>query len=93
MSLRKSIQLNNGTSIPQIGLGTWLSKPHEVEQAVSRRVCVYAIGSLTPAGTQVVWAVEVGYRHIDCAYVYGNQEEARPMISSRRIFCLLFLMI
>jgi len=56
MSLRKTVQLNNGISIPQIGLGTWLSKPHEVEQAV-------------------VWAVEAGYRHIDCAYVYENQQE------------------
>jgi glycerol 2-dehydrogenase (NADP+) len=29
-----SIQLNNGVSIPQIGLGTWQSKPGEVEKAV-----------------------------------------------------------
>jgi len=34
MSFQKTIQLNNGMTIPQIGLGTWLSKPHEVENAV-----------------------------------------------------------
>ncbi|KAF8262509.1 Aldo keto reductase [Lactarius quietus] len=56
MSLRRTLQLNNGINIPQIGLGTWLSKPHEVENSV-------------------VWAVETGYRHIDCAYVYRNQDE------------------
>ncbi|KAI0314586.1 Aldo keto reductase [Amylostereum chailletii] len=39
-----------------IGLGTWLSKPKEVEHAVE-------------------WAVEAGYRHIDCAKVYENQDE------------------
>ncbi|KAF8483916.1 Aldo/keto reductase [Russula ochroleuca] len=56
MSLRKTLQLQNGIAIPQIGLGTWLSKPHEVENSV-------------------VWAVEAGYRHLDCAYVYENQDE------------------
>ena len=44
MSLRKTLQLNNGISIPQVGLGTWLSKPHEVEQAVSWCIYVYEIG-------------------------------------------------
>jgi hypothetical protein len=38
MSLRKVLQLNNDITIPQIGLGTWLSKPHEVENAVR---CIY----------------------------------------------------
>jgi L-glyceraldehyde reductase len=42
MSLRKTIQLQNGVAIPQIGLGTWQSNPHEVENAVRRFERVYA---------------------------------------------------
>ncbi|KAL4998798.1 NADP-dependent oxidoreductase domain-containing protein [Aspergillus recurvatus] len=34
MSLGRSLKLNSGHSIPAIGLGTWLSKPHKVENAV-----------------------------------------------------------
>ncbi len=42
--------------MPVIGLGTWLSKPGEVEAAV-------------------LHALKTGYRHIDAALIYGNQEE------------------
>ncbi|THH18317.1 hypothetical protein EW146_g2636 [Bondarzewia mesenterica] len=56
MSFGKVITLNNGKPIPQIGLGTWLSKPNEVENAVE-------------------WAIKNGYRHIDCAMIYENQDE------------------
>ncbi|KAJ6497422.1 NADP-dependent oxidoreductase domain-containing protein [Mycena sanguinolenta] len=34
MSFGKIVTLSSGTPIPQIGLGTWLSKPKEVETAV-----------------------------------------------------------
>ena len=34
MSLGKVITLNDGRTIPQIGLGTWLSEPNEVQNAV-----------------------------------------------------------
>lgn len=34
MSLNKTLTLNDGNKIPQIGLGTWLSKPGEVGNAV-----------------------------------------------------------
>ncbi|KAF7984607.1 hypothetical protein HWV62_12809 [Athelia sp. TMB] len=49
--------LNSGTDIPAIGLGTWQSKPNEVAKAVE-----YAIK-------------EAGYRHIDCAWAYANEDE------------------
>ncbi|KAG9048635.1 hypothetical protein FS837_012344 [Tulasnella sp. UAMH 9824] len=52
-----TLKLANGKEIPQIGLGTWQSKPGEVEHAVS-----YALK-------------EAGYRHIDCAFAYGNEKE------------------
>jgi len=32
--MSNTIQLNDGHSIPAIGLGTWQSKPHEVAEAV-----------------------------------------------------------
>ncbi|KAI6028222.1 NADP-dependent oxidoreductase domain-containing protein [Pisolithus marmoratus] len=50
------LKLNNGESIPAIGLGTWQSKPNEVARAVD-----VALGN--------------GYRHIDCAWAYGNEKE------------------
>jgi len=57
-----SLTLNSGHSIPQLGLGTWLSQPGEV-------------------GESVKMALEVGYRHIDCATVYQNQEEIGKVFS------------
>ncbi|CAA7260514.1 unnamed protein product [Cyclocybe aegerita] len=56
MSFGKTITLADGSKIPQIGLGTWLSKPKEVENAVEI-------------------AVRNGYRHLDLAMVYQNQDE------------------
>ncbi|WP_457965132.1 aldo/keto reductase [Arthrobacter sp. D1-29] len=55
MTLAPLIKLNDGHSIPQIGLGTW---PLDDDQVA----------------TAVVHAVEAGYRHIDTAVKYGNEE-------------------
>ena len=49
------INLNDGTSIPQFGLGVWQVPADETERVVSD-------------------ALEVGYRHIDTAQMYGNEE-------------------
>lgn len=55
MTLSPLIKLNDGHSIPQLGLGTW---PLDDDQVA----------------TAVVHAVEAGYRHIDTAVKYGNEE-------------------
>jgi alcohol dehydrogenase (NADP+) len=52
----KNLIFKNGDKLPQLGLGTWLSKPNEVY-------------------TAVIEAIKCGYRHIDCAYIYGNEKE------------------
>ncbi|KAI9481982.1 hypothetical protein LPJ78_001901 [Coemansia sp. RSA 989] len=53
----KSIKLNNGMSMPEIGLGTWKANETGVLAETVKK------------------AVELGYRHIDCAKIYNNQCE------------------
>lgn len=51
----RTIELSNGKSIPQIGVGTWTLKGDE-------------------AATNVRLAIEAGFRHIDTAQGYDNEE-------------------
>ena len=54
--MSKTISLNNGMSMPSVGLGTWKSKTNEVRDSVYT-------------------AIKAGYRHIDAAWIYENQDE------------------
>ncbi|MDQ1588380.1 MAG: 2,5-diketo-D-gluconate reductase [Microbacteriaceae bacterium] len=49
-----TLQLNNGTTIPQLGFGVFKVDPAETTRIVTD-------------------ALEVGYRHIDTAAIYGNE--------------------
>jgi 2,5-diketo-D-gluconate reductase A len=60
------IQLNDGYSIPQLGLGVFKVDPDETERIVSD-------------------ALEVGYRHIDTARIYGNEEGVGRAIAASGI--------
>lgn len=51
----EQIPLNDGTSIPQLGLGVW-----QVDEKITAKV--------------VGWAIEAGYRLIDTAQGYQNEE-------------------
>ncbi|MEP6567139.1 MAG: aldo/keto reductase [Mesorhizobium sp.] len=51
----EEIKLNDGSAIPQIGLGVW-----QVDPAVTAQV--------------VSWGIQAGYRLIDTAEGYGNEE-------------------
>ncbi|WRT67382.1 uncharacterized protein IL334_004353 [Kwoniella shivajii] len=63
MSLGRTVKLNNGVVVPQVGYGTWQAAPGEVEKAVEE-------------------AIKAGYRHIDCALIYQNQDEVATGIKA-----------
>ncbi len=54
-ALTQTLTLANGTSIPQLGFGTWMIDNADASQAVQA-------------------ALAAGYRHIDTAQDYGNEQ-------------------
>jgi len=59
---RAIMKLNNGLTIPSIGLGTWLGAKGQV-------------------GAAVKLALECGYKHLDCADIYRNEDEIGEFMS------------
>ncbi|XP_072001207.1 estradiol 17 beta-dehydrogenase 5-like [Engystomops pustulosus] len=69
MELREDsyVTLNDGHKMPVIGFGTYA--PLQLPK------------SLAEEGVKV--ALEVGYRHIDCAFIYGNEVEVGRAINQK----------
>ncbi|XP_075458662.1 aldo-keto reductase family 1 member C3-like isoform X2 [Ascaphus truei] len=61
------IVMNDGHKIPVIGVGTYALQKSPK--------------SLAEEATKV--AIEVGYRHIDCAFIYGNEPEVGRAIKAK----------
>ncbi|XP_077122958.1 aldo-keto reductase family 1 member C1-like [Ranitomeya variabilis] len=61
------VVLNDGNKMPVIGFGTYAPDTYTKEQA----------------GESTKVAIEVGYRHIDCAFLYGNEVQVGQAIRSK----------
>ncbi|ESO82377.1 hypothetical protein LOTGIDRAFT_207435 [Lottia gigantea] len=67
MPVKQGFQLPSGDIFPSVGFGTWTV--WSAEKGVIHKA--------------VKEAITVGYRHIDCAYVYQNQDEVGQAIKDK----------
>src|SRR3984893_3975032 len=67
MDIERTVTLNNGVSMPTLGLGVWqMREGEETENAVR-------------------WALEAGYRLIDTAKLYANENSVGKAIRASGI--------
>ncbi|XP_011700810.1 PREDICTED: aldose reductase-like isoform X2 [Wasmannia auropunctata] len=64
------IKFYNGNEVPVLGIGTY--KPEEGQMMKP--------GEITQA---IKDAIDIGYRHFDCAYVYGNEKQIGHAIRAK----------
>ncbi|XP_026811235.1 uncharacterized protein LOC113552576 [Rhopalosiphum maidis] len=70
-SLVKMVKFNNGQQYPILGLGTWQTKPKINE---SEQIEIY---------NAVKSAIDIGYRHFDCAAFYNNENSIGKAIAEK----------
>ncbi|XP_073423569.1 estradiol 17 beta-dehydrogenase 5-like isoform X3 [Dendrobates tinctorius] len=67
MALQSDVSLSDGHTMPVVGYGTYA--PHQVPKSQGEE-CVKL-------------ALDVGYRHVDCASIYGNEVEVGRAIRAK----------
>ncbi|XP_015375166.1 PREDICTED: aldose reductase-like [Diuraphis noxia] len=70
-TLVKMVKFNNGLQCPILGLGTWQTTPDIKE---SEQTEIY---------DAVKSAIDIGYRHFDCASFYNNENSIGKAIAEK----------
>lgn len=71
MSSQPMVKFNNGLQYPVLGLGTWQATPDINES------------ELTEIYEAIKTAIDIGYRHFDCAAYYHNEKSVGKAIAEK----------
>lgn len=73
------VTLSTGQRMPVVGLGTWKSASGQVRLYTLYTPVlldsIWIVSLCSQVKQAVMTAIECGYRHIDCAAAYGNEQE------------------
>lgn len=79
-----SVKLNDGNSIPVLGLGTWKVWKSSILHPFFYKLFLWLFKSKPGEVKNAVQvAISAGYRHIDCSPVYENEKEVGEAIAAK----------
>lgn len=83
------VTLSTGQRMPMVGLGTWKSAPGQVPLWIlslglfDTTKCFMILCVCSQVKQAVLAALDCGYRHIDCAAAYSNEQEVGEALALR----------
>lgn len=88
------VTLSTGQRMPLVGLGTWKSGPGQVvpqtlalpttiSEIINEIVFGLCVSLCSQVKQAVLAALDCGYRHIDCAAAYSNEQEVGEALAVR----------